>query len=491
MSESLDFRLVFQAVPGASLVLDRDLTVVAVTDAYLEATKTSREAVEGRQLSAVVPDHPQLPQSVETALRTKARQVLQPYVITPVAIEGVPYAIVFREDEQASDQLRSMREADRAKDEFIAVISHELRTPMTSILGWTRMLALGALDEETRREALEALERSTLAQAKLIEDLLDESRIASDKLRLESRGLDLRTVLSNAISTARPTAETKRIQVSCEAAEGWYEVFGDPTRLQQAIGNVLMNAIKFTPEGGEVSLRLRNHAGAAVLEVADTGRGIAPELLPYIFDRFRQGDSQNAQRQSGLGLGLSIARHLVELHGGTVTASSAGEGQGATFTISLPLHQAAVTTVTTKRDTQARAVSLPRLAGVRVLLVEDEVDNRKVLATALRHSGAQVECAGTAGDAFAVIPSWRPDVIICDIALPDLDGCSFLIQLRERDRSAGKPVPALALTVMGRPNEQARITAAGFDVFRQKPIDPVDLAHEVARLAHGRADTSH
>jgi CheY-like chemotaxis protein len=298
-------------------------------------------------------------------------------------------------------------------------------------------------------------------------------------------------VLSNAISTARPSAETKRIRVGLETADGWYEVFGDPTRLQQAIGNVLMNAIKFTPEGGEVSVRLRNDGGAAVVEVADTGRGIAPELLPYIFDRFRQGDSETAQRQSGLGLGLSIARHLVELHGGTVTAASAGEGQGATFTISLPLHQAAVTTVTTKRDTQARAVSLPRLAGVRVLLVEDEVDNRKVLATALRHSGAQVECAGTAGDAFAVIPSWRPDVIICDIALPDLDGCSFLIQLRERDRSAGKRVPALALTVMGRPNEQARITAAGFDVFRQKPIDPVDLAHEVARLAHGRADTSH
>jgi CheY-like chemotaxis protein/two-component sensor histidine kinase len=363
---------------------------------------------------------------------------------------------------------------------------------MTSILGWTRMLALGGLDEATRREALEALERSTLAQAKLIEDLLDESRISSDKLRLDLRGLDLRTVLANAISAARPTADAKHIRLALDTVGGTYSVIGDPSRLQQAIGNLLANAIKFTDEGGSVSILLGSDGTSSVIEVTDNGRGIAPGLLPYIFERFRQGENPGGQRQSGLGLGLSIARHLVELHGGTVTAWSAGEGQGATFTITLPLQNAMIVPNTIAgRDAAARVQMLPRLQGVRVLLVEDEVDNRKVLATALRHSGAQVECAGTAGAAFAVMPSWQPDVIICDIALPDLDGCAFLTQLRASEVGGGKAVPALALTVLGRPNEQARITAAGFDVFRQKPIDPVDLAHEVARLAHRRTDTSH
>ncbi|MEA2488840.1 MAG: hypothetical protein QOH21_632 [Acidobacteriota bacterium] len=517
MPPSLDFRLLFESAPGAYLVLDRELTIVSVTDAYLAATKTTREAIVGRSVLEVFPDDSSannLRLSLESVLLTAAPQTMPAQRFeerqwtatnTPVVVGGrVAYIIHAVEDvtnvmnelqgrnEQATEQLRSMREADRAKDEFIAVISHELRTPMTSILGWTRMLALGGLDEATRREALEALERSTLAQAKLIEDLLDESRISSDKLRLELRGLDLRTVLANAISAARPTADAKQIRLALETVGGSYSVVGDPSRLQQAIGNLLANAIKFTHEGGSISVLLGSDGTSCVIEVRDTGRGIAPALLPYIFERFRQGENAGGQRQSGLGLGLSIARHLVELHGGTVTAWSAGEGQGATFTITLPLQNAMLVPNTiTGRDAAARVQMLPRLQGVRVLLVEDEVDNRKVLATALRHSGALVECAGTAGAAFAVMPSWQPDVIICDIALPDLDGCTFLMQLRASEVGGGKAVPALALTVLGRPNEQARITAAGFDVFRQKPIDPVDLAHEVARLAHRGSDTSH
>jgi CheY-like chemotaxis protein len=260
-------------------------------------------------------------------------------------------------------------------------------------------------------------------------------------------------------------------------------VFGDPSRLQQAIGNLIANAIKFTPEGGRVSVRLGSDGESGLIEVTDTGRGIAPSLLPHIFDRFRQGD-RSTERQTGLGLGLSIARHLMEMHGGTVGASSAGEGRGATFEIRLPLHKAApMVNEISSRDLSVRGRALPQLQGVRVLIVEDEVDNRKVLSTALRHAGAEVECAGTAAAAFAVLPGWPPDVIICDISLPDLDGCTFLEQLRGRKDAPQTPVPALALTVLGRPGEQARITAAGFDVFRQKPIDPVDLAHEVARLA--------
>lgn len=529
MTCSPDFR-VLEAAPGAYLVLDPNLTIVAVTNAYLAATMTVREKIMGRGLFEVFPDNPDDPAatgmrnlmtSLETVLATRAPHTMpvQKYDIrrpeseggvfeerywkpvnTPVLIdERVAFIIHAVEDvtdrarlehlrgenEQATGELRSMRAADRAKDEFIAIISHELRTPMTSILGWTRMLALGGLDERTQHEALDALQRSTLAQAKLIEDLLDESRIASGKLRLDLRALDLRAAVASAVSSARPAADAKEILVAVDCGEEAYAVFGDPARLQQAIGNLIANAIKFTPEGGRVSVRLDCEGATGVVEIADTGRGIAHALLPHIFERFRQG-TETAERQSGLGLGLSITRHIVEMHGGSVVAASGGEGQGATFTVRLPLHESVTgTEEIVRRDAAARSTTVPRLEGVRVLIVEDEIDNRKVLTAALRHCGAQVECAATAADGFVMVSDWHPDVLICDISLPDLDGCSFLTELRSRADGATLP-PALALTVLGRPGEQARITAAGFDVFRQKPIDPVDLAHEVDRLARRR-----
>ena len=372
-----------------------------------------------------------------------------------------------------------LRKADRDKDEFIAVISHELRTPMTSILGWTRMLALGGLDEQTYREALDALERSTRAQAKLIEDLLDESRIASGKLRLDRRAVDLAAVAEEAVRMVRPSAEAKSIALSFDAGDARYPSFGDPARLQQVIGNVLGNAIKFTPEGGRVAVSLRRDDAFAAVEVTDSGQGIKPELLPHIFDRFRQGEARG-ERQSGLGLGLAITRHLVEMHDGNVEARSEGEGRGATFTIRLPLHEPATTEGFIGRDPSLRDAVLPSLDSLRVLIVEDEIDNRNVLAAALRRCRADVQCSTTAAAASEVIDAWQPHVLVCDIALPDGDGCSFLSDLRGR----GITTPALALTVLGRPDEQARIRAAGFDVFRQKPIDPIDLAHDVARLGN-------
>lgn len=518
------FRLI-EAAPGAYLVLDPELTIVAVSDAYLRATYSARDEIVGRSLFDAFPDNPRDPNatgtrnlraSLETVLRTRAPHLMpvQRYDIrrpgsdefderfwkpinTPVMADGnVEYIIHSVEDvtnlariedledqnAHAAGELRTMRAADRAKDEFIAVISHELRTPMTSILGWTRMLTLGGLDEATQREALDALERSTLAQAKLIEDLLDESRISSGKLRLDLRAVDLRVLLSNATSLARPAADAKKIALSVDSEEGRYDVFADPARLQQAIGNLLANAIKFTNEGGAVNVRLHREGTHGVIEVIDSGRGIEPALLPHVFERFRQGDGGNAERMSGLGLGLSITQHIVEMHGGSVRASSEGLGRGATFAVRLPLHEPAPASEIRHRDALLRPAIMPRLDGVRVLIVEDEVDNRKVLATALRQCGADVECSGTAGAAFEVLRVWQPAVIICDIALPDLDGCSFLIELRLRERGR-RPTPALALTVLGMRNEQEKIAAAGFNVFRQKPIDPVDLAHEVSRLA--------
>ncbi len=494
MASSPDFRVLFESTPGACLVLDPDLRIVAATDAYLAGTLTVREEIVGRPLFDVFPGSPHLQASLDTVLRTRKphTMAIQKYdeekywkpVNTPVLAGGrVAYIIHAVEDVTDFVRLSSLRQADRAKDEFIAIISHELRTPMTSILGWTRMLALGGLDEQTQREALDALERSTLAQAKLIEDLLDESRIASGKLRLDSRPLDLRVVVANAVSQARPAAEANGITLSAESGDDSYDVFGDPARLQQAIGNLLGNAIKFTAEGGRVRVSLKREEAKARIEVSDTGRGIAPALLPHIFERFRQGEAQMADRQSGLGLGLSITRHIVEMHGGLVGVSSAGEGKGATFTIDLPLHGVvAVANDLLTRDASARAVALPELVGVRVLIVEDEIDNRKVVAAALRHCGAAVECTATAASALDLLLRWQPDVLICDIGLPDLDGCSFMTELRSRG-DAASTTPSLALTVLGRPGEQARITAAGFDVFRQKPIDPMDLAHEVGRLA--------
>lgn len=517
MADSLDFRLLFESAPRAYLVLDPHFRIVSVTDEYLSATLTVREEITGRPLFDVFPDDAEerdatgtrnLRASLETVLRTGAPQTMpvQKYPIrrpesegggfeerywkpvnTPVLRDGrVAWIIHAVEDVTDLVRLEQMREVDRAKDEFIAIISHELRTPMTSILGWTRMLALGGLDETTRLEALNALERSTLAQAKLIEDLLDESRIASGRLRLDPRALDLRTVVANAVSAVRPAANAKQIAFVTESRDDRCDVFADPARLQQAIGNLLGNAVKFTGEGGEVRVRLNRDDTSAVLEITDSGRGIAPDFLPFVFERFRQGAGQQANRQSGLGLGLSITRHIVEMHGGTVAASSAGTGQGATFTLRLPLHGTAAVDGIVPRDATARTSALPRLDGVRVLLVEDEIDNRNVLAAALRHCGAVVECSGTAADGLERIRERQPDVLICDIALPDRDGCSFLTELRAGE-DAATITPALALTVMGRPGEQARITEAGFDAFRQKPIDPIDLAHVVGRLARRHA----
>lgn len=409
--------------------------------------------------------------------------VYQPMLDARGAVEGVVFfGFDITEQVQSRRKLEQhahdLGEADRAKDEFIAIISHELRTPMTSILGWTRMLALGDLDEETHRAALEAIERSTRAQAKLIEDLLDESRISAGKLRLDRRALELAAVAHAAASSARPAAEGKNISLSVDAGSERLEVFGDPLRLQQVIGNVLANAIKFTNEGGQVSISVRREDDtSAAIEVRDNGRGIPAPLLPHVFDRFRQGETAT-DRQSGLGLGLAITRHLVEMHGGEVSAASDGEGRGATFTIRLPLHDADTTLTRFVGREAVRARALPRLDAVRVLLVEDEIDTRNVLTAALKRCGAEVQCTGTAAATIDLLDRWTPHVMICDIVLPDRDGCSLLEEIR-----ISRSLPALALTVMGRPGEQARITAAGFEIFRQKPIDPVDLANDVARLA--------
>ncbi len=498
------YLLLMQAPAAVCIVRGPSQTVELANPMFQELLATQREIL-GRPIGDVLPDAAVLFEPVERVRRTgesflakeltlrldRGEARVFDVVYQPLTgVDGTPEGVVLfgfdvTEQVDARRKLESLaerlRKADREKDEFIAVISHELRTPMTSILGWTRMLALGDMDDQTHADALDSLERSTKAQAKLIEDLLDESRIAAGKLRLEMRPVDLATIAAETVRMLRPTAEAKSIALTFDPGEGSYPSFGDPARLQQVLGNIVGNALKFTPEDGRVSVRMRGDEAFAAIEVSDTGRGIDEKLLPHVFDRFRQGEGQG-HRQSGLGLGLAIARHLVEMHEGSVEASSAGAGKGAKFIIRLPSQPPSDAAAFAGRN-PTRVAALPRLDAMRVLLVEDEIDNRNVLAAALKRCGADVQCSTTTAVARQLIDTWRPHVLVCDIALPDGDGCALVQDARTR----GVTTPALALTVFGRPDDQARILAAGFDVFRQKPIDPVDLAHEVFRLGstHG------
>ncbi len=381
--------------------------------------------------------------------------------------------------EETRRALMVAEEVNRAKDEFLAVISHEMRTPLTSILGWARMLRIGGLDPATTQEALEALERSAQAQVHLIEDLLDDTRITSGKLRLNKRPLQIKSVIESALADLAPAADTKQIRLVADLRCDDCPIIGDPVRLQQIVWNVVSNAIKFSAESGSVSVQLDRNDANAIIEVRDAGRGIDPDLLPHLFQRYRQGDASSS-RKAGIGLGLVISKYLVEQHGGAIRVSSEGSGKGATFTIELPLTVESSGAFTRREPN--RAEDLADLSGLRVLIVEDEADNCDVLATVISRCGGKVRCSKTANDAWRIMQEWQPDVIVCDIALPDVDGCAFLNQVRERFDT-----PALALTVFGSADQEARVRSCGFDAFRQKPIEPADLAHEIARLGAQRA----
>ena len=381
-----------------------------------------------------------------------------------------------KNQEETQRQLAVSQEVNRAKDEFLAVISHELRTPLTSILGWTRMLRIGDLDEKTTNEALEALERSAEAQVHLIEDLLDDTRITSGKLRLNKRPLQMSSVVESALADLQPAAEAKHVRLLVNIHCDRCPVFGDPIRLQQVVWNIASNAIKFTPEGGTVTVSVSRKDENAEIEVRDNGRGIQRDLLPQLFQRYRQGEGSSS-RKGGVGLGLAISKYLVEQHQGSITAESAGPDQGATFTIRLPLSPEHSEEFKTREPN--RAEDLADLSGIRVLIVEDQADNRDVLAAVIERCGGDVRCTATAKEGMDAVRAWDPDVLVCDIALPDMDGCEFLAKVREERFDK----PALALTVFGSAEEETRVRSCGFNVFRQKPIEPADLAHEIARLA--------
>ena len=372
--------------------------------------------------------------------------------------------------------------ANRIKDEFLATLSHELRTPLTSLLGWSSVLREAKRDEKVLSQGLEAIDRNAKVQAQLIDDLLDVSRIVSGKLNLDVRPLDIASVTRAAINVVRPAADAKGITLDYWAEPGLGAISADSARLQQIIWNLLSNAVKFTPHGGKISVRLEQDGSDVLVTIQDTGQGIEPEFLPRVFDRFRQADSSTTRSFGGLGLGLAIVRHLVELHGGTVSAHSDGVNKGATFSATFPL-LADRGEPTIAHSGEISISEVRSLDGLRVLLVDDEPEARQILSTVITRTGAEVETCDSASEALAKLAEWRPDVILSDIAMPDEDGYSFIHKVRALPRDKGGEIPAAALTAYARDVDRTQALAAGYQMHIAKPIGAGQLVSMIARLA--------
>jgi len=379
--------------------------------------------------------------------------------------------------------------ANRLKDEFLATLSHELRTPLNAILGWSQVLQYNNLDEAGIKRATATIERNARAQNQLIDDILDVSRIITGKLRLDVRAVDLSNVISEAADAARPAAEAKNIGLQTLIDPQATQISGDPDRLQQVVWNLLSNAIKFTPRDGRVQLRLERVNSHIEIVVSDTGAGIEPEFLPFVFERFRQSDGSMTRRHGGLGLGLAIVRQLVELHGGAVSVESKGAGQGATFIVSLPFlpvrldPEDAVPRVHPTAQNGSVLDCPPELSGLRVLLVDDEADSRELLNFVLESCGAQISTASSAAEAIELIKRERFDVIISDIGMPEEDGFLLIRKIRSFPKEQGGNIPALALTAYARAEDRVQALRSGFHMHIAKPVESVELIAAVANLA--------
>ena len=401
------------------------------------------------------------------------------------------YISELQRSEEAREQLllraeraRSESEAaNRIKDEFLATLSHELRTPLTSLLGWSSVLREARNDEKLLAQGLDAIDRNARVQAQLIDDLLDVSRIVSGKLNLDVRPLDIGSVTRAAINVVQPAADAKEITLDYWAQPGLGAISADSGRLQQIIWNLLSNAVKFTPHGGKISIRVERDGLNATVTVSDTGQGIAPEFLPRVFDRFRQADSSTTRSFGGLGLGLAIVRHLVELHGGTVSAESPGVGKGATFSASFPLLTDRSGPITVMHSGEIHASELRSLDGLRVLLVDDELETREIISTVVERTGAEVKSCTSAREALIELVDWRPDVILSDIAMPDEDGYSFINRVRSLPQDEGGNTPAAALTAYARDEDRRQALAAGYQMHIAKPIGAGQLVMMIAKLA--------
>ncbi|MBD1831238.1 response regulator [Cyanobacteria bacterium FACHB-472] len=405
----------------------------------------------------------------------------------------------FTERKQAEDEraqlLASEQEAraaaeaaNRMKDEFLATLSHELRSPLNAMLGWLRLLNTRKFDEATTARAMETIERSARAQAQLVEDLLDVSRIIQGKLRLSVRPVELSTVIEAALDTVRPAAEAKAISLQSILDPAAGPVAGDSDRLQQVIWNLVSNAIKFTPKEGSVQVSLKRINSHVEITISDSGEGINPDFVPYVFERFRQADSSITRQYSGLGLGLAIVRNLVELHGGTVRAHSEGAGKGATFIVKLPVMPVRVETSNAERVQPAAVESgvsfePPSLDGLKVLVVDDNADTRLFLTTVLEECKAQVKAAASVSEAMELIKQSKPDVLVSDIGMPEEDGYTLIGKVRALSPEQGGLIPAAALTAYARAEDRTRSLMSGFQIHLPKPVEPAELAAVVANLA--------
>jgi PAS domain S-box-containing protein len=431
----------------------------------------------------------------ERAVFTERAERLVVGIAAQAAI-AIDNARLFEERSHLLERERAARTAaekmSELKDEFLATLSHELRTPLSAILGWAHVIRTRPMGTDELRRAMEVIERNARAQTRLIEDLLDMSRITSGQIRLDVQPVQPASFIEAAVETVRPAAEAKGIRLEKVLDPQAGPISGDPARLQQVLWNLLSNAIKFTPKGGKVQVVLQRVNSHIEISVADSGIGIRPDFLAHAFDRFRQADGSTTRRHGGLGLGLAIARHLTELHGGTIGVKSAGEGHGATFTIHLPLtaiHRGAAIGERVHPSTSAQsppATTLPDLTGLTVLAVDDEPDARDLMRHVLEECGAQVLTAGSAEEAIALVERHRPQLLLSDIGMPGADGFDLLRRVRALGLGRGGEIPAIALTAFARAEDRTKVLRAGFRMHVSKPVEAAELCAAVANVA-GRA----
>jgi PAS domain S-box-containing protein len=485
------YRLMVEQMREGALTLAADGTILYCNQRFAELIARPAERVAGQAFGEFLhlDDRSALHRVLEAeswrgeVQLTTATGAVNPAQLSSITlnIDGVRTIAVVVTDLTHERTERGLRESNRLKDEFLATLSHELRTPLNVILGWTRMLLAEQVSEASRRHALELIDRNALAQAQLVNDLVDMSRMTTGKLRVELESLPVIPALEAALESVRPAADAKDLKIHTSWRVDDANVLADATRLQQVLWNLLSNAVKFTPNGGRISVTAERSERLIRIEIADTGIGIDPAFLPHVFDRFRQADSATTRRYGGLGLGLAIVHDLVRLHGGEVEVQSEGVDRGATFAVTLRASDAPP--LAADRVTPPRAAVT--LDGHSVLLLEDHADSRELLVEALRNSGAVVTAFAAAGEAFAALERVRPSVIVADIALPGEDGYSFIRRVRAHSTPTIQRIPAIAVTAYATLPDRAEALAVGFQQHVPKPVDPGRLVQAIHELTRG------